>query len=203
MTIYEQIPDIVTAAVQSLYRTNYVENNALSTARVFDFFQTNATVGDITLILSQLGIVVSVFFVGLIVFIRLQKSMLKPAAFSIAPTVSAGTPELVSRAGALRQRWDTVVAHLNSTKEYEWKVAVMEADKLVDDALANAGFPGATFGDRLSNIQPGTLVSLDGIWWAHKIRNRLAHEVDYFLRYTEAKQAVGYFEAALSELQLI
>ena len=46
-------------------------------------------------------------------------------------------------------------------------------------------------------------ISLDGVWWAHKVRNRLAHEMDYFLRYTEARQAVGYFEAALAELQLI
>jgi hypothetical protein len=109
----------------------------------------------------------------------------------------------VASTGALRGRWDAIAHHLDSPREADWKVAVIEADKLVDDALAKAGFPGETFGDRLSNIQPGTLLSLDGVWWAHKVRNRLAHETDYFLRYTEAKQAVGYFEAALAELQLL
>jgi hypothetical protein len=73
----------------------------------------------------------------------------------------------------------------------------------VDDALSRAGFPGESFGDRLTNIQPGTLLALDGLWWAHRIRNRLAHEMDYFLRYTEARQAVAYYEQALAELQLL
>jgi hypothetical protein len=133
----------------------------------------------------------------------MQRRILKAQA-EAQPPVPADAPQPAAvPTGALRDRWNTILAHLDSPKESDWKLAVIEADKLVDDSLAKAGFPGATFGDRLSNISPGMLLSLDGIWWAHKVRNRLAHEVDYFLRYTEARQAVGYFEAALAELQLI
>jgi hypothetical protein len=105
--------------------------------------------------------------------------------------------------GPLRERWNEVLKHLDSVQEAQWKMAVVEADKLADDALAHAGFSGDTFGDRLTNIEPGELASLDGLWWAHKVRNRIAHEVDYFLRYTEARQAVGYYQQALEELNLI
>jgi hypothetical protein len=98
-------------------------------------------------------------------------------------------------------RWDEIEKHINSTREAEWKFAVIEADKLVDEALKESRFPGDTMGDILMNIQPGQLTTLQGLWEAHKIRNRLVHDVNYFLRYTEAKRAVGLYGKTLKELQ--
>ena len=103
----------------------------------------------------------------------------------------------------LSLRWEEVEKHINSTREAEWKFAVIEADKLVDELLRGAGFPGDTMGDILMNIQPGQLTTLQGLWEAHKIRNRLVHDTNYFLRYTEAKRAVGLYEKTLRELQAI
>lgn len=149
----------------------------------------------------QTSLALSMALVAFIGYVRLkQKSLAQSAP---APVASEPAVFVAPGAGPLRGRWNDVLVHLDSPRENDWKVAVIEADKLVDDALARTGFAGDTFGDRLMNIQPGTLVSLDGIWWAHKVRNRLAHEPDYFLRYTEARQAIGYFEAALTELAMI
>lgn len=103
----------------------------------------------------------------------------------------------------LNARWDEIEKHINSTREAEWKFAVIEADKLVDELLKGAGFPGDTMGDRLMNIQSGQLTTLQNLWEAHKIRNRLVHDTNYFLRYTEAKRAVGLYEKTLKELQAI
>lgn len=103
----------------------------------------------------------------------------------------------------LNARWDEIEKHINSTREGEWKFAVIEADKLVDELLKTAGFQGETLGDRLMNIQPGQLTTLQNIWEAHKIRNRLVHDTNYFLRYTEAKRAVGLYEKTLRELQAL
>ncbi len=202
MMFYENIPTIVNSTVQALYQGVYRPWDILSPARLFDFVQTNNQVASIKVLLSQVSLVLSAVFTLFIVFVMMQKRVLKAQQEPTTTTSSArGTTEVP--AGILRNRWNELCKHLESTHEAQWKMAVIEADKLVDDALVKSGFPGDTFGDRLSNIQPGTLLSLDGIWWAHKVRNRLAHEVDYFLRYTEARQAIGYFEAALSELKLI
>lgn len=132
-------------------------------------------------------------------------SILKKRALVLeaAPPGAGVLPEAKPVASPIGERWQEVVGHLSSPREGDWKLAVIEADKLIDDALRRAGFAGDTFGDRLTNMQPGALQSLDGIWWAHRIRNRLAHEVDYFLRYTEAKQAIAYYEQALNELELL
>lgn len=200
--IYETIPDIVVASVRSVYRATNIDVSFHAPARVFDFIDTRIVTGDVQVVLNQIAIVLCILLAGFIAFIKIQRKALKSA---VAPqaTTPVAQPVAVVENGLLRKRWDALLAHLDAPQEAQWKVAVMEADKLVDDALARAGFAGATFGDRLSNIQPGTLLALDGVWWAHKIRNRLAHEMDYFLRYTEARQAIAYYEAALSELQLL
>ncbi len=70
----------------------------------------------------------------------------------------------------------------------------------MDDVLRKAGFPGDMLGERLMNIQDGQLTTLDGLWEAHKIRNRLVHDTDYFLRYSEAKRAIEAYEQTLKEL---
>ncbi len=199
---YENIPTIVSSTVQALYKNVFVTIDTSLSARLFDFVQTNDQVAGIKAFLSQAALVLCAVFALFIVFVMTQRRALKARQETPATApATEGAPE--QPAGLLRDRWNALLKYLDSTHEAQWKIAVIEADKLVDDALAKAGYSGDTFGDRLSNIQPGTLLSLDGIWWAHKVRNRLAHEVDYFLRYTEARQAIGYFEAALAELQLI
>jgi hypothetical protein len=155
------------------------------------------------LLAMQVSLALSMALAAFIVYVRLKESALAQQ-IDASEQPSGTTPAMeAAPMGQLRERWNGILTHLDSPRENDWKVAVIEADKLMDDALARAGFAGDTFGDRLMNIQAGTLVSLDGVWWAHKVRNRLAHEPDYFLRYTEARQAIGYFEAALSELAMI
>jgi len=136
------------------------------------------------------------------VFVIVVAAVRRRATVSATAQTTA-TPASAEASGPLRPRWEAVMSRLESTHEADWKVAVIEADKLVDDAMASHGYAGESFGDRLMNIEPGALVSLDGLWWAHRIRNRLAHEPDFFLRYTEARQALSYYEQTLRELNLV
>lgn len=105
--------------------------------------------------------------------------------------------------GALTSRWGEIMRHFESEKEAEWKFAIIEADKLVDDLLKSAGYSGDTMGERLMGIEKVQLLSLDGLWEAHKIRNKLAHDTNYFLRYAEARRAMQFYEKTLEELQAI
>jgi len=102
--------------------------------------------------------------------------------------------------GASQSRWEEIRRHIDSEREAEWKLAVIEADKLIDNLLKSAGYSGDTMGDRLMNIEKGQLANLDELWEAHKIRNRIVHDVNYFLRYAEARRAVLIYEKILKEL---
>jgi hypothetical protein len=43
---------------------------------------------------------------------------------------------------------------------------------------------------------------LDGIWSAHKLRNKIAHQLDYNISQTTAKSALKEFEKAFKDLGL-
>ncbi len=105
-------------------------------------------------------------------------------------------------AGPLQEQWNDILRHIDSVREGEWKFAVIEADTIVDNVLKNH-FPGDTMGERLLNIDKTKLLSIDDLWEAHKIRNRLAHDTNYFLRHAEALRAVKLFESVLRELGAI
>lgn len=105
--------------------------------------------------------------------------------------------------GAMSARWEEIMQHLDSPKETEWRFAIIEADKLTEEALKRAGYPGATMGERLMNIPEGQLESLQRLWESHKVRNRIVHDVNYYLRYTETKRLMIGYEHALRELKAI
>ncbi len=167
-----------------------------SLGQVSDNIGPNSTVWDTPkLILGSATIVLAVLFV--IVMVKTKK--LVGVKINLAKEILPPQPAI----SGLNVRWDEIEKHINSTREAEWKFAVIEADKLVDELLKSAGFQGDTMGDRLMNIQPGQLTTLQNLWEAHKIRNRLVHDTNYFLRYTEAKRAVTLYKKTLDELEAL
>ena len=78
-------------------------------------------------------------------------------------------------------------------------LAVIEADKLLDEALKRRRFSGKTMGERLVAAQR-TLADNDAVWYAHKLRNRLVHEPGTRLKESEAKAALAGFRQALRDL---
>ena len=145
-------------------------------------------------ILSLFSGVIAIYFI-----VQLQKLV----GIKVQMTkLSLRSPEQAS-GGPIQSRWEEIIRHMASEREAEWKFAIIEADKLVDDILKTSGYLGDTMGDRLMNIEKGQLLSLEGLWAAHKVRNKLAHDVNYFLRYAEARQVMKLYESALRELGVV
>ncbi len=111
-------------------------------------------------------------------------------------------PVEIAGVGPIQEQWNDIMRHIDSVHEGEWKFAVIEADTIVDGVLKNY-FVGDTMGERLLNIDKTKLLAIDDLWEAHKIRNRLAHDPNYFLRHAEALRAVKLFKSVLKELGAI
>jgi len=80
-----------------------------------------------------------------------------------------------------------------------WPLAVIDADKLLDDALKKRRFKGKTMGERLVSAQRA-ISNNDGAWFGHKLRNRLVHEQDTVVREKDIKQALVGIRQALKDL---
>lgn len=80
-----------------------------------------------------------------------------------------------------------------------WPMAVIQADSLLDEALRKRRFKGRTMGERLVAAQK-SLSDNDAVWFAHKLRNKLVHEVDTDLKQKEVQKALLGFRQALRDL---
>lgn len=99
-----------------------------------------------------------------------------------------------------QQRWLELLAHV---KTHEGMIlAIIDADKLLEEALRKRGFKGKTIGERLVKAQKD-LSDNDSVWYAHKLRNRLVHEPQIRLQKHEAKDALGGFKQALHDLGVL
>lgn len=83
-----------------------------------------------------------------------------------------------------------------------YHLAVLNADKLVGQALADLGIKGETMGEKMKNSKD-KFSNNNGIWSAHKLRNRIAHDTDVYVSYEDAKRALVDFRQALRDLGAI
>lgn len=95
------------------------------------------------------------------------------------------------------RRWSELLARVKTPEGMV--LAVIDADKLLDEALKKKGYKGKTMGERLVAAQRA-LSDNDGAWFGHKLRNRLVHETDARLRKNDARNALAGIKQALKDL---
>lgn len=101
-----------------------------------------------------------------------------------------------------KNHWNEILKHLDSVSENDLKFAIIEADKLIDDILKEKGYQGATISERLSWAKK-EIPSLEQLWQAHKLRNRIVHEANFRLTREETQKAIQSYEKALKEMKIL
>jgi hypothetical protein len=116
----------------------------------------------------------------------------------------AGVPVVPVTHEKRSEIWEAVRAKLLSDSPSDWRLAIIEADIYLDRALDAKGFHGETLSDKLKQVPPDVLASVQIAWEAHKVRNRIAHEGTAFsLSQPEARRVLSYYEIVFRDLGLI
>ncbi|PIR57776.1 MAG: hypothetical protein COU71_02285 [Parcubacteria group bacterium CG10_big_fil_rev_8_21_14_0_10_38_31] len=101
-------------------------------------------------------------------------------------------------------RWNAIHKHLASPNEVEWRMAIMEADNILDEIITTIGVAGKNLGERLKNMEPSDFNNLQNAWDAHKVRNRIAHEgMKFHITREEAMRVVALYEKIFKEFKFI
>lgn len=93
----------------------------------------------------------------------------------------------------IRSHWIRIIDMFNGNPAQ----SIIDSDKLLDYGLKVHGFEG-TLGEKLKKAGP-RFSDLNGVWAAHKLRNRAAHELSGINK-DEAKRALSGFKRALNDL---
>ncbi|OQA52064.1 MAG: hypothetical protein BWY43_00671 [candidate division WS2 bacterium ADurb.Bin280] len=94
-----------------------------------------------------------------------------------------------------------ITKRFQEIEKMESKLAIIEADKLVDTVLKKAGSKGESLGERLRGVQK--LVSRDvysNMWEAHKVRNQIVHDHDFDIRSVDHNLVIYRMKKFLIEL---
>ena len=104
----------------------------------------------------------------------------------------------------MRDRWQQIIA-VSKTGGSGLKSAVLDADKLFDQAMKQAGVRGETMGERLKNARRhfDDRTAYENVWRAHKLRNTMAHEIGFDLVPSQVREALADFERGLRELGVL
>lgn len=97
-----------------------------------------------------------------------------------------------SSAKRYRDAWKNVLAIDDEHRQ------ILEAEKIIDSAMKELGYTG-TFADKLRRAGP-RFRDVQQLWNAHKLRNRIAHEMNLSLNGRDVKSALAAFERALKDL---
>jgi hypothetical protein len=101
-------------------------------------------------------------------------------------------------------RFDDIKKHIVSDNPNDWKLAIIEADIVLDEALKKSGYAGISLGERLKSISPSHLKSLDDAWQAHKVRNQIAHGgADFVLTRRLAEDTIKQYRRVFTELGVL
>jgi len=130
-----------------------------------------------------------------------------------------GQLSLVENEGLLRQerlyaqlygvrtsnkRWDDVETHITTDNPNDWKLAIIEADIMLEDVLKEAGYAGLTIGDKLKSASPTSFTTLDQAWRAHRVRNQIAHSgPDFVLTKKLAQETIAQYKMVFQEFNAL
>lgn len=103
----------------------------------------------------------------------------------------------------IARKWASLQKRLQSDNAADWKLAIIEAENVLDEVLARLGFAGETLGERLKRINRDQLPSREDLVKAHEIRNNIIHDPDYLLNLEETNQAIGVYGRCLQELNAL
>lgn len=99
-----------------------------------------------------------------------------------------------------RTQWAVVEQKLSKDSEASHQLCVLEADKLLDQALREKGARGNTMGERMKSTKWS---DANAVWSAHKLRNQIAHETNVKLDYNSARRALAGFKRGLKDIGAI
>lgn len=150
--------------------------------------------------LKVISLFLSLFFLAFIIFALLKTKWLE---FSFLEDLS----ELLTfRPYGFRKiaaSWKKIIKRIDARDQSEYKVAIIEADGMLNEILQKMGFIGKSLDDKLKQLDSNILSNIDQVWEAHNLYNDIINDPDFKLGKEETQKVLNIYEQALKELQIL
>ena len=145
----------------------------------------------------------ALFFMGF-VYARIRFDQLRKIEDRLLDEAEAAWAHAYGGKVSEDNRWHDVELHGASENPNDWRLAIIEADIMLEELLEKAGYVGASIGDRLKTANPVSFRTLQDAWDAHKVRNQIAHAgSDFILTRRVALETLVKYERVFREFSAI
>ena len=101
-------------------------------------------------------------------------------------------------------KWQKILTLSESQNQSDWRLAIIEADIILDELLQKLQLPGDTMGEKLKAVEKSDFTTIESAWEAHKARNMIAHNgSDFLINQREIRHIISLYEAVFKEFFLI
>jgi len=121
-------------------------------------------------------VIVDLIIVAYIVYRRLRKKIPKKVINKV------------------RDSWKKII------RQSDHRHAIMDADNLLDHTLTKLGLKG-NLGTKLKK-SPHLFSDINSLWTAHKVRNNIAHQINYKIDERTYKKTMLAFKQAFKDLKI-
>ncbi len=90
-------------------------------------------------------------------------------------------------------RWARIEQLSRSSNQSDWRIAILEADSMLDELIQKLGYSGDNMGERMLNMNSNNFPYIEEAWRVHKLRNIVAHETSYDLQRGEMEDAIDVY----------
>ncbi len=101
-------------------------------------------------------------------------------------------------------QWANIMSLSESMNESDWRMAIIEADIMLEDALKSKDIEGDTVGELLESARDYGYAYIQDVWNAHTVRNKIAHEGPQFpVSKVETNRTLKMYQNFFEELEVI
>lgn len=193
------------AATSTLFRG--IVSEPVTVSDVVVFLDTHAAGGSGALFQSwstfvALSIFVSLLLSAGIIYCAIRiRQIRRLEALQLEAVVKPVASHDVSRA---QLRWSRIMEQASSDSEQYWRLAILEADIMLNELLDSLGYKGETMADKMKQVERASFNTIDVAWEAHKVRNDIAHEgSNRLLNAREVRRVIGLYERVFKEFKYI
>ena len=163
---------------------------------IIDFFVSPPLEGWF-LILRTSFILFSLILIGFMIFLLLKSTWFN---FRFMYHISEFFTFKPFGAKKIEKDWKKTRIRLETGLESEYKLAIIEADNMLNEMLARMNIQGDGLGGKLENIANSILDNVEEVKQVHKVRNNIIHDPNYKISLEQAKQVLDVFEKAFKSL---
>jgi len=163
----------------------------------FIYFISSSQIQDMLFPVKIVFIFFTVFFLVFVIYFMINSSWLQYKFLEDTTEFFSwqafGQRELSKQLAKIRKRTE-------SGMESDYKLAIIDADDLLEEILDNRGYDGGDFNERIEKA--GRLVSsiLDELIKAHETRNSIVYNSDYKLSVDQGKRILDIYESAINNI---